>query len=91
MPYLESASCRQTVDGCFLGSLDEYQLKETLALNGVSVPGSKGWKYSLDEVAEINEGRYWLKMQPDGEGFVAEGKKVIFRYHRDTGLRREKR
>lgn len=91
MPYLESASGRQTVDGCLLGHLDEYQLKETLALNGVSVPGSKAWKYSLDEVAEINEGRYWLKMQPDGEGFVAEGKKVIFRYHRDTGLRREKR
>ena len=91
MPYLESASGRQTVDGCFLGRLEENQLKETLALNGVSVPGSKNWKYSLDEVAEINEGRYWLKMQSDGEGFVAEGKKVIFRYHRDTGLRREKR
>lgn len=91
MPYLESASGRQTVDGCLLGRLDEYQLKEMLALNGVSVPGSKSWKYSLDEVAEINEGRYWLKMQPDCEGFVAEGKKVIFRYRRDTGLRREKR
>lgn len=91
IPYLESVDGRQTIDGNFLGRLDEYQLKETLALNGVSVPGSKGWKYSLDEVAEINEGRYWLKMQTDGEGFVAEGKKVIFRYHRDTGLRREKK
>jgi CRISPR-associated endonuclease/helicase Cas3 len=91
MPYLESASGRQTIDGDLLCCLDEYQLKEVLALNGVSVPGSKGWKYSLDEVAEVSEGRYWLKMQPDGEGFVAEGKKVIFRYHRDTGLRREKR
>ncbi len=91
MPYLEADGGRQTIDGNSLGCLDEYQLKETLALNGVGVPGSKGWKYSLEEVAEVSEGRYWMQMQPAGEGFVAEGKKVIFRYHRDTGLRREKK
>jgi hypothetical protein len=30
-------------------------------------------------------------MQAAGDGFIAEGKKVIFRYHQDAGLRREKK
>jgi CRISPR-associated endonuclease/helicase Cas3 len=91
MPYLFSANGRQTIDGDLLDHLDEYQRDETLALNCVSVPGSRAWKYSLNEIELDKEGRYWLEMQPDGEGFVAEGKKVIFRYHRDTGLRREQK
>jgi CRISPR-associated endonuclease/helicase Cas3 len=91
MPYLESPGGRQTVDGDLLGCLDEYQLKEALALNSISVPGTDAWEYALKAIAEISEGRYWLKMQAAGDGFIAEGKKVIFRYHQDAGLRREKK
>ncbi len=91
IPYIEATNGRQTIDGDLLDQLDEYQLNETLALNSVSVPGSNAWKYSLDDIAEVDKNRYWLKMQPDGSGFITEGKKVIFRYHSDTGLRREKR
>ena len=91
MPYLYSGNGRQSIDGDFLSDLDEYQYDEILGLNCVNVPGSLAWKYSLKEAELDKEGRYWLEMHRDGEGFVAEGKKVIFRYHRDTGLRREQR
>ena len=91
IPCLHSTNGRLTIDGDLLTQLDEYQRNEKLMLNSVSVPGSKSWKYSFNGVELDKEGRYWLEMKPDGEGFVAEGNKVIFRYHRDTGLRREKK
>ncbi|ORJ59305.1 CRISPR-associated helicase/endonuclease Cas3 [Geothermobacter hydrogeniphilus] len=89
IPYLASGGGRQTIDGDLLDSLDEYRLQEILMLNSVGVPA--GWKGYLEKMAEYTEGRYWLEMQPDGGGFIAEGEKVIFRYRRDTGLRRVKK
>ncbi len=91
MPYLDSVNGPETIDGDSLDSLDDYERNETLALNCISVPGSKAWKYSLKDKDLDKEGRYWLEMRPDGDDFVSERNKVIFRYHRDTGLRREKK
>lgn len=90
-PYLDFSTGRQTLDGDSLEQVDEYQLQEILALNSVSVPGTEAWKLSLKDLCQEQDGRYWLKMQWDGEFFVTEGKRVIFRYHRDTGLRRVKK
>lgn len=89
VPYLASSEGRRTIDGEIFPQSDDFQRNEVLALNGISVPGSKTWKYSLEDVSYLEDGRYWLEMQLDGDTFVAEGNKVIFRYHRDTGLRRE--
>ncbi len=91
IPYLSSSDGRRTITGELYPQPDDFQLYEVLALNSVSVPGTEAWKYGLDDVAYLEDGRYWLEMQPDGGTFVAEGNKVIFRYHRDTGLRREKK
>ena len=91
IPYLSFSDGRRMITGEMYPQPDDFQFNEMLALNGISVPGSKTWKYSLDDVAYLEDGRYWLEMQPDGDTFVAEGNKVIFRYHRDTGLRREKK
>lgn len=89
IPFIDSAEGKQTFEGKSLDRKDDSQMYERLALNSLGVPA--GWEGCLKKLTEFDEGRYWLKMQPDGEGFVAEGKKVVFRYHRDTGLRREKR
>lgn len=87
IPYLVTGEGQQTIDGDLLDSLDEYRLQEILLLNSVGVPA--GWKGYLEKIAEYTEGRYWLKIKPDDNGYLAEGEKVIFRYRRDTGLRRE--
>lgn len=89
IPYLASDNGRQTITGDSLDLLDEFQLQEVLMLNSIGAPA--GWKGYLEKIAKYDEGRYWLEMRPDSDGFIAEGNKVIFRYHRDTGLRREKK
>ncbi|EAT14753.1 CRISPR-associated helicase/endonuclease Cas3 [Desulfuromonas acetoxidans] len=91
IPYLDSDAGRRTLDGDLLDSLDEYRLLEILALNSINVPGTGGWKGALKDVPLGEDKRYWLNMQPTREGFIAEGIQTIFRYHRDTGLRREKK
>jgi CRISPR-associated endonuclease/helicase Cas3 len=89
IPYMASGGGRQTISGESLESLDEYKLQEILMLNSIGVP--TGWKGHLERMAKYDEGRYWLEMRLDGDGFVAEGNRVIFKYHCDTGLRREKK
>jgi CRISPR-associated endonuclease/helicase Cas3 len=87
--YLAAENGRQTITGKPLNFLDEYRLQEILMLNSVGVPAS--WRGHLERMTTYDEGRYWLEMLPGGENFVAEGEKVIFRYRRDTGLRREQK
>lgn len=89
IPYMASERGRQTITGESLESLDEYKLQEILMLNSIGVPA--GWKGQLERMAKYDDGRYWLEMRLDGDSFVAEGNKVIFKYHCDTGLRREKK
>jgi CRISPR-associated endonuclease/helicase Cas3 len=87
IPYIDAGQRRQLLDGEPVAGLDEFQRAEVLALNSIGVPGR--WAHWLAEVTEKDEeGRYWLAMDQDEEGFVMARGKVILRYHRATGLER---
>jgi CRISPR-associated endonuclease/helicase Cas3 len=87
IPYIDAGHGRQLLDGEEVAGLDEFQRAEVLAMNSIGVPGR--WARWLAEVTEKDEeGRYWLAMDQDEEGFVMERGKLILRYHRDTGLER---
>lgn len=87
-PYVESGSGKRLFDGELIETLDELHRAEELARNSIGVPRS--WGRWLKEVCdEVDERGYWLAMKEKGETFVREGKTVIFRYSRDTGLERE--
>ncbi|HOH80711.1 MAG TPA: CRISPR-associated helicase/endonuclease Cas3 [Methanoregulaceae archaeon] len=85
VPYYRTAKGKFLLDGTLLESLNEYQQLEALALNSVGVPSSWG-RYLEDHV----EGRFWLEMQPEGDGFRGRSKGATFRYHKDIGLEKEK-
>lgn len=87
IPYIDAGQGRQLLDGEAVAGLDEFQRAEVLAMNSIGVPGR--WARWLSDVTEKDEeGRYWLAMDQDEEGFVMERGKLILRYHRDTGLER---
>jgi len=86
IPYCLCASGKMLMDGTVLESFDEYQRLEVLALNSIGVP--KSWRYSLDESDE--DGRFWLEMEQDGDGYKGRSNGMIFRYHKDTGMEKEK-
>ena len=73
------------MDGTVYEKLDEYRRLESLSLNSVGVP--KSWGYHLENP---DEGRYWLEMEPEGEGFKGSSKNVTFHYHKDMGLEKDK-
>jgi CRISPR-associated endonuclease/helicase Cas3 len=85
IPYVESSNGKRLLDGELIDPLDEFRKSEELARNSIGVPRS--WGRWLKEVCEeVDETGYWLAMTEKGEAFVREGKTVIFKYHRDTGL-----
>ena len=87
IPYTDTGQRQQLLDGETLDAMEEFQRAEILAMNSIAAPGR--WFFWLDEIAEKDkEGRYWLKMDEDEEGFVMEKGKLILRYYRDTGLER---
>jgi CRISPR-associated endonuclease/helicase Cas3 len=73
------------MDGTLYESLDDYQRLEALSLNSVGVP--KSWSYHLENP---DEGRHWLELEQEGEGYRGISKGVTFRYHKDMGLEKEK-
>lgn len=85
IPFCRTPQGRMLMDGTIFESLDEYRQLEALALNSVRVP--KTWGYWLENPVD---GRYWLEMEFDGEGFRGSSKGVTFRYHKDIGLEKEK-
>ncbi len=85
IPFHRSAKGRVLMDGTVYDLLDECERLEALSLNSVGVP--KSWGYWLEN---LDEGRYWLEMDKDGEGFRGNSNGVIFRYHKDMGLEKEK-
>lgn len=85
IPFCRSSQGRILMDGTVLESLDDNNQIEALSLNSIGVP--KSWAYSLGEAVD---GKYWLEMGPDGQGFRAVIKGTIFRYHKDIGLEKER-
>nr|WP_279384548.1 CRISPR-associated helicase/endonuclease Cas3 [Geotalea toluenoxydans] len=85
VPFCRTAQGRMLMDGTVFETLDELRQLEALSLNSVGVP--KSWKYDLEK---SDEGRFWLEMEQEGEGYRGVSKGVTFRYHKDMGLEREK-
>jgi CRISPR-associated endonuclease/helicase Cas3 len=85
VPFSPSSQGKMLMDGTTLEQQDEYERLECLALNSVGVP--KSWRHNFETP---DEGRCWLEMEKDGEGFRGISKGVVFRYHKDMGLEKEK-
>ncbi len=85
VPFYKTRQGTMLMDGSILEQQDEYKRLECLSLNSVGVP--KSWRHYLEEA---EEGRCWLEMEPEGEGFLGNSRGVTFRYHKDFGLEREK-
>jgi len=85
VPFCNTAQGRMLMDGTVFETLDELRQLEALSLNSVGVP--KSWQYDFGNPVE---GRFWIEMQREGEGYRGVSKGVTFRYHKDMGLEREK-
>jgi CRISPR-associated endonuclease/helicase Cas3 len=85
VPFYRNREGTVLMDGSILERLDEYKRLESLSLNSIGVPNS--WRHHFDK---DEEGRCWLEMEPDGEAFRGSSKGMMFRYHKDIGLEREK-
>lgn len=85
VPFCPSSQGKMLMDGTILELQDEYNRLECLALNSVGVP--KSWRRNFET---SDEGRCWLEMEQDGEGYRGISKGVTFRYHKDMGLEKEK-
>lgn len=85
VPFSPSSQGKMLMDGTILEQYDEYGRLECLALNSVGVP--KSWRRNFET---SDEGRCWLEMEQDGEGYRGISKGVTFRYHKDMGLEKEK-
>jgi len=85
VPFCRTAHGRMLMDGTVFETLGENGQLEALTLNSVGVP--KSWKYDLENP---HEGRFWLEMEQEGDGYRGVSKGVTFRYHKDMGLERDK-
>ncbi|MBN2569844.1 MAG: CRISPR-associated helicase/endonuclease Cas3 [Deltaproteobacteria bacterium] len=85
VPFCLTSQGTMLMDGTILESVNEYDRLECLTLNTVGVP--KSWRRFFEN---NDEGRCWLDMKRDGEGFKGFSKGATFRYHKDTGLEKEK-
>jgi CRISPR-associated endonuclease/helicase Cas3 len=89
IPFVDYPQGRQLLDGEVIAGLDDFHRAEVLAMNSINVPAR--WGYWLRELTEKDdEGRYWLAMHKQEEGYAMEGKNTILRYRQDTGLERMK-
>jgi CRISPR-associated endonuclease/helicase Cas3 len=85
VPFCPTPRGKMLMDGRVFEECDEKQRIEVLTLNTVGVPRS--WRQHLPD---SDEGRYWLELQQEGDGYRGHSKGVTFRYHQDTGLEKEK-
>ncbi|HOO50128.1 MAG TPA: CRISPR-associated helicase/endonuclease Cas3, partial [Alphaproteobacteria bacterium] len=85
VPFFRSSQGKTLMDGTVLETLDENNQIEAVSLNSIGVP--KSWVYFLGDAVD---GKYWLEMEPEGQGFRALMKGTTFRYHKDIGLEKER-
>ncbi|MSM41137.1 MAG: CRISPR-associated helicase/endonuclease Cas3 [Geobacter sp.] len=85
VPFCTTPQGRMLMDGTLFETLDEYRRPECLSLNSVGVPQS--WRRAL---GNSDEGRFWLEMGREGEGYGGISNGTTFRYHKDLGLEKEK-
>lgn len=85
VPFCQTAQGRMLMDGTIFETLDEQRRLEALSLNSVGVPST--WRGCFKN---CDEGRFWLELKEDEEGFLGSSNGKTFRYHKDMGLEKEK-
>ena len=85
VPFCQTAEGIMLMDGTIFEALDELRRLEALSLNCVGVPST--WRGCFKN---CDEGRFWLEMKKEGEGFLGCSNGKTFRYHKDMGLEKEK-
>ena len=85
IPFCRVSQGRMLMDGTIFETLDEYQRLEALSLNSVGVPAS--WRRCFEDP---DEGRFWLELGLESDEYRGSSKGVVFRYHKDMGLEKEK-
>jgi len=85
VPYCRTPHGKMLMDGTVFESLDKYRRLEALSLNSVGAP--KSWQGHL---GHSEDGRYWLEMEQENDGYRGTSKGVTFHYHKEMGLEKQK-
>ncbi len=85
LPYVQTSSGKQLLDGQVYEDLSHEQQYEALALNRVNVPFT--WKRSFSEVVD-EDGLLWLEGKQNLDGWVWQGNSIVITYTGDEGMTR---
>ncbi|MDZ8755093.1 hypothetical protein SNB73_01715, partial [Escherichia coli] len=85
LPYVQTSSGKQLLDGQVYEDLSHEQQYEALALNRVNVPFT--WKRSFSEVVD-EDGLLWLEGKQNQDGWIWQGNNIVITYTRDEGMTR---
>ena len=85
LPYVQTSSGKQLLDGQVYEDLSYEQQYEALALNRVNVPFT--WKRSFSEVVD-EDGLLWLEGKQNQDGWIWQGNNIVITYTRDEGMTR---
>ncbi|HAL9209355.1 TPA: CRISPR-associated helicase/endonuclease Cas3, partial [Escherichia coli] len=85
LPYVQTSSGKQLLDGQVYEDLSYEQQYEALALNRVNVPFT--WKRSFSEVVD-EDGLLWLEGKQNQDGWFWQGNSIVITYTRDEGMTR---
>lgn len=85
VPYLQTGQGKQLLDGRVVEHLDEFSVREALALNRVNVPAS--WRKTLDDPLD-EHGVLWLKGRTAEGAWLHERKGATLIYTKESGMTR---
>ncbi|EKD5836388.1 CRISPR-associated helicase/endonuclease Cas3, partial [Escherichia coli] len=85
LPYVQTSSGKQLLDGQVYEDLSYEQQYEALALNRVNVPFT--WKRSFSEVVD-EDGLLWLEGKQNQDGWFWQGNSIVITYTRDEEMTR---
>ncbi len=71
-----------------ISSIDEWKQLEELMLNTIPVPAT--WESSLLDIANKEDGIFYVTMKQDADLWQISGKEASYRYSIENGLEREK-
>ena len=83
VPYLQTGQGKQLLDGRIIEHLDEFTVREALALNRINVPNS--WRATLDDPLD-EHGLLWLKGKTADGRWLHERKGGTFIYTKESGM-----
>ncbi|WP_312980239.1 CRISPR-associated helicase/endonuclease Cas3 [Atlantibacter sp.] len=83
VPYLQTEQGKQLLDGRVIEHLDEFSVREALALNRVNVPNS--WRKTLDDPLD-EHGMLWLNGRTADGSWLHERKGMTLIYTKESGM-----